>query len=129
MTSRFCPYLVPRPRRRSSLPPPPPAQAPQYMDIDVPATVEYMEIDGLERPRILSCRRTQSQRAQPAHPRTTKQMMVMGPRSLADGCPLRKGGSGTRVCRTRVLTGGWAALGQTVSRKTWPQAMDVDEDD
>ncbi|KAF9979744.1 hypothetical protein BGZ79_006479 [Entomortierella chlamydospora] len=129
MTSRFAPYLVPRPRRTSSLPFPPliPPRV-EYMDLDFPAEkVQYMDIDGFERPRFP--RTGKAPRAQPAHPITTRQMKIVGPRSLTEGCPPRKGGSGTRMCRTRALGGGWAALSQRFSGGGyWPMAMDLDED-
>ncbi|KAG0008459.1 hypothetical protein BGZ80_003425 [Entomortierella chlamydospora] len=54
---------VTRPSRKSYLLPPPPAQVlPQLMDIDIPEMVEYMDIDGLERPRITTSSRLRQPR-------------------------------------------------------------------
>ncbi|KAF9993412.1 hypothetical protein BGZ80_011349 [Entomortierella chlamydospora] len=126
---RFNPYSTARQGHKLSQPSPPPVPRKiEYMEVDIPAKIDYMEVDGLERPRLPSSRHTRAQRAQPAHPRTTRQMKMVGPHSIWERCPARWGGLGAHVCRTRVLGGGWAALGKFFTARPWCEPMDVDDD-
>ncbi|KAF8980856.1 hypothetical protein BGZ46_003635 [Entomortierella lignicola] len=128
--SRFSPYPIRKPRLALRPTPPPPSPI-SYMDIDLPlcASPRYMEVDGLERPVFPRASLSRSFRAQMAHPHTTRQARVAGSRSLQQGRP--RGGCGTLVCRTRVLSGGWAAL-EIKYLPEWrgmPPPMDMDVDD
>ncbi|KAF9997630.1 hypothetical protein BGZ79_008652 [Entomortierella chlamydospora] len=126
MSSRFSPYTAEHRRRKSHLPPPQPVQVvPQ----PIPERIEYMDIDGLERPRTTTSSRARQPRAQPAHPHTTRQMRVVGSHRIDRKFPTRDGCGGTHMYRTRALSGGRAALGQFFGRGPRLEPMDIDDED